>query len=481
MNTALYKKRKRLLRCHHILTMGQIRDLGQLVGRASLRQAVEEFTNPANFFRMKKPNLAKVHQYLLDHHLTSEKLPSSRIQQGAHARLLINIIFPGYTIARAREQACREERENTRISKSKIILAYDKLPTSDIFERLEELARIPVNWNGDNAQVTIPSKKLSAFIASAQPNVRLHLFLWLSDRTFLTPNCTSLIINGKETWNKTDERTIKDGYKHIDLTKKMTWSDCPEALTLDFCFQDDTPNVKYVSVCTVWQYTPSELVSQLYLHTATKFISRAITASKDTDATQKTAVDILKQCPPKDFSRIPPTEQVFLESGAQFSRGNQGQRYPNAESEEEDLVMGDETISLLDPIMLSRIQHPARGIFCNHAACFDACFFFQCQLNIRVWQCPQCFIYIKGMQELYIDYPMKQALLTYPNEERLMLRNGAYVPETVSDLTISTAEYKSDQLAPKPAVVITVDDEDPDEPTVDDYESLPPSKRVKSA
>lgn len=133
------------------------------------------------------------------------------------------------------------------------------------------------------------------------------------------------------------------------------------------------------------------------------------------------------------------------------------------DEEEEELILGDQSISLLDPMLLSRLQYPARGIYCTHASCFDARVFFLCQLLRRVWKCYICNIQYKSIQDLYIDHEMAQALSTYPEDERLVLRNGVLMP---ADPSFNRNDPNSTTSpVPTPSVVLEDDDDDNDDET----------------
>lgn len=86
----------------------------------------------------------------------------------------------------------------SRSPQAKIIdLAYDQLPTSDKYERLDELFRSDVNWFKSPSKdgcysLGIPLKKLNRSVvveghASSNINVRLFLYLWTSERMAWTP------------------------------------------------------------------------------------------------------------------------------------------------------------------------------------------------------------------------------------------------------------------------------------------------------
>lgn len=55
--------------------------------------------------------MADVHRYLLEKGITQEKCPTSHIRQSDHSRMLISILFPGYSTIKASEQYYRYLRE----------------------------------------------------------------------------------------------------------------------------------------------------------------------------------------------------------------------------------------------------------------------------------------------------------------------------------------------------------------------------------
>lgn len=65
---------------------------------------------------------------------------------------------------------------------------------------------------------------------------------------------------------------------------------------------------------------------------------------------------------------------------------------------DDEISSSGEFISVLDPLMLSKINHPARGVFCTHNTCFDAKEFFRFEANSMRWKCPVCQINLRGIQ-----------------------------------------------------------------------------------
>ncbi|KAG0166694.1 SUMO ligase siz1, partial [Apophysomyces sp. BC1034] len=445
--------------------MGQIRDLGRLVGIKSLRQSMEQFMNPTKIFLLSKKDMCNVHAYLLEHGMTQEKVPSARIIQWQHACQLISILYPGYPVARAREQAFKEDRLN-RVPGAKTELAYDLLPTTDSLERLDQLIRLDIGTKTHT--VSIPVQQLETYVKKKRKykrNLRLHLYLWFAEWTILPPRCEALYVDSKNEWTKEDEKAIQRGFMHIDVTDKADWVTLfkkkKDSVAFEFKFKDDAPRFKFVSLCITWEKSPAELVSQLYTQSTTKIISRAMRSAEDGEKVQSEALKLLRQCPLEDRFDVSKTEKLFDGCVSAFSKSNTGKKRVAIEEDEEDeLVMGDQQISVCDPIMLSRIQHPARSIYCTHVACFDALVFFKCEVGVRVWQCPQCAVQIRSIEELYIDYRLKQALATYPNEDCLIIRDGEYLARDTNGPSSTPVISVKAETKPPPHTICLEDDED---------------------
>lgn len=55
-----------------------------------------------------------------------------------------------------------------------------------------------------------------------------------------------------------------------------------------------------------------------------------------------------------------------------------------------DIVVGDSTFNLKDPVSYTRIGVPCRSDVCTHHQCFDAASFLQLQEQAPTWTCPIC-------------------------------------------------------------------------------------------
>ncbi|KAL7333107.1 hypothetical protein PS15p_202055 [Mucor circinelloides] len=492
MNINLYRRR-RLRSTQPILTRVQIKDLGRIIGYTSFRQSVEFLMDPYNYFKLSKVKMAEIHNYLLEKGITTEKCPNSHIRQNDHSRVLISILFPGYPIIKASEQHYRDLREN-RSPQAKIIdLAYDQLPTSDKYERLDELFRSDVNWFKSPSKdgcysLDIPLKKLNRSIvveghASSNINVRLFLYLWTSERMAWTPTTDiELFIENKkiDCLSENDKKIYSYGFKHTDITDK---SDAIQkanrrstsTLSLTFKFNDKQPNIRHVSVCAVIEKSTDELASQLYLQTSSLYIGRAMEKSSRNipvaQQVQQTAVKVLNQYDLNDKLELQKTETLFLSCAQAFITEWNEHEDETKDDQDVEIFTGDEVVSMLDPISLARIQHPARCIFCTHKTSFDAVTFFKFQVNSMIWNCPICSVRIRGIQDLYIDYQTKKALIEYPDEEKF-LRESNDTYRILPNLSESkTAASIAEKRPLEDYQIISIDDDEADRS----------AKKVKSA
>ena len=90
-----------------------------------------------------------------------------------------------------------------------IPLAYDFVPTTEVYDRLDELYRIDVEWQEDMAKLpcieiaTSSLRKSMDRIRGAHSdkcldNVEFHMYFWNSTKTLVKPTCRSLKLNSKE-------------------------------------------------------------------------------------------------------------------------------------------------------------------------------------------------------------------------------------------------------------------------------------------
>jgi hypothetical protein len=101
-------------------------------------------------------------------------------------------------------------------------LAYDYAPTTEMFERLDEVFRVDVNWQNEQRlskhTIKIPVHILKKSIDRIDAvndnksiqNIEYHLYLWNSTKTLLKPLCKSLVINSNQVWTRRQQVNIKN-------------------------------------------------------------------------------------------------------------------------------------------------------------------------------------------------------------------------------------------------------------------------------
>ncbi|KAG1442350.1 hypothetical protein G6F56_011098 [Rhizopus delemar] len=107
----LCNKKSSLRQKPHILTIEQSYALGQIVGARLTKNMRNQGLLPTHLFRLKKRKLEAIFQYLTSHHLIHKELLSENVQTHQLAEYLLSIIYPGYSVARARNFAYADYRE----------------------------------------------------------------------------------------------------------------------------------------------------------------------------------------------------------------------------------------------------------------------------------------------------------------------------------------------------------------------------------
>lgn len=73
-------------------------------------------------------------------------------------------------------------------------------------------------------------------------------------------------------------------------------------------------------------------------------------------------------------------------------------------SGDEDVIASASVVSLMDPIVFSRIKIPIRSLKCKHVQCFDAEMFYTMMEQTPTWLCPVCNVKINNADILIDEY-----------------------------------------------------------------------------
>lgn len=213
-------------------------------------------------------------------------------------------------------------------------LAYDQLPTTDKFERLEELYKTDVDWyqQDKNAYtIDIPLKKLNTSIvveghASSKLKVRLFLYLWSSEHMAWNPDAVSLFVDNRDCLTDEHKRLHGYGFNHIDITEAseiITKANRRSTTSVPFTFKfEKRPIIRHVSVCAVVEKSPEELTSQLYVQTASLYIGQAMEGSSKNipaaQSIQRKVIELLSPYSQNDKLDLAKTEKLLLSCADTF-------------------------------------------------------------------------------------------------------------------------------------------------------------------
>lgn len=72
-------------------------------------------------------------------------------------------------------------------------------------------------------------------------------------------------------------------------------------------------------------------------------------------------------------------------------------------AQDADILHGPETLTLKDPISMTRIALPCKSAYCHHFACFDALTFLTLNEQTPTWTCPICNRLVGTDDNLFLD------------------------------------------------------------------------------
>jgi hypothetical protein len=114
-------------------------------------------------------------------------------------------------------------------------------------------------------------------------------------------------------------------------------------------------------------------------------------------------------CMPHDIT--PPMSPSNIADVAEEKKQNANEKQEDDDDEIEEVT---NSVSLICPLMIDRLQVPAKGVHCKHANAFDLKMFLQLAEQSFNWQCPIC---LKPLPEtdLRIDHRMSAILKLAPD------------------------------------------------------------------
>ncbi|KAI9103709.1 hypothetical protein DFS34DRAFT_295983 [Phlyctochytrium arcticum] len=99
-----------------------------------------------------------------------------------------------------------------------------------------------------------------------------------------------------------------------------------------------------------------------------------------------------------------------------------------SDSDPDQVEIGDQIVSLICPISLSRISLPGKGANCKHVQCFDLTTFTNLFRVCKKWKCAVCGEAI-GTEELCVSGTFLELLEAYPLGEKCVVKaKGGHAP-----------------------------------------------------
>ncbi|KAI9004800.1 MIZ/SP-RING zinc finger-domain-containing protein [Gaertneriomyces semiglobifer] len=140
-------------------------------------------------------------------------------------------------------------------------------------------------------------------------------------------------------------------------------------------------------------------------------------------------------------------------------------------SDEEEIQVGDQIVSLVCPISLKRIIVPGKGRSCRHVQCFDLETFVKLsRLNCK-WKCGICSDTIEK-NDLIVSEPFLHLLAAYPESEKCIMRaDGTHARYAKSSMPRKKARLSGDQPSRTTEVVDLCDDDE--EPVANETTAKP--------
>jgi len=119
------------------------------------------------------------------------------------------------------------------------------------------------------------------------------------------------------------------------------------------------------------------------------------------------------------------------------------------DSDEDEIQMGDQVVSFLDPLVLCRVRYPAKGRDCRHRECFDLWQFLKFHERKIKWHCAVC-SKILTPETITIDAKFKSYLKLYPDSDRCIVHSdGSTSLPKLTPASAMTTPSRSQSQTPR--------------------------------
>ncbi|CAO3661232.1 unnamed protein product [Umbelopsis ramanniana] len=408
--------------------------------------------HPASLNRFSVKELHAISKFLSTYQITPSAPCISKIKPRL-IQQLTHVLFPGYIANEAQEKWIQRLDRNGQLKKifprnasvekseQGIQFAYEQLPRSDFIQDREEILQLKLD-EGLAATFTPADMRSVLIKGKLRPQVQIYAYIWRYDCRSVDPDNLESIRIGDQICRLSDasQTVFKKGGHHMNITDCLPWGvirgKLPEdgsQCTISLRLKQDAEQPMYISLCSVYRKTTSQLAAGLIMQDICHCINQSYAKHKQ---------DTLYKLP---------KVYTFLGLGASVTADELGEaqkKYDTTidvlghdcldhsatddDSDNADVcIVGDEVVSLRDPVTLVRIGIPGKGIHCTHSGCFDIETFLQFHEHTIEWKCPHCFDRICGVQDICISGTFLQYLHQFPEDDRIVKRSDGTVHKSM--------------------------------------------------
>jgi len=412
--------------------------------------------HPANLVHFNVKELQAISKFLSTNKITPHPACISRKKQKLR-QVLTSILFPGY-ISNAKQEAWVQRLDrraqliktpNRAISEKTVQgmqFAYEQIPRSDFVDNREEILQIRLDKTF-TATVALADLRPVLIKGKLRPYIRIYAYLWRYDCRSIDPDTLESIRLGDTTHTLNDsssQKLFKKGYHHMDVTDSIPWNvvtgkqpNSGQSCYISLHVKGDTEPPMYISLCSVVRKTSSQLTAGLIMQDICHCINQSFAKHKDlTLAKMESIYSILELGSETTANALEDAKKKYNDTIAILGTDCLGQTSADDSCNADLCLVGDEVVSLRDPITLVRIDVPGKGLHCTHSGSFDVQTFLDFNEHVREWKCPHCFDRINGVQDIAVSGTFLQYLKQFPDEDRIVRRtDGAVFKALASEQT----------------------------------------------
>ncbi|KAG2183979.1 hypothetical protein INT44_008990 [Umbelopsis vinacea] len=367
---------------------------------------------------------------------------------------LTHVLFPGYIANEAQEKWIQRLDRNGQLKKifpprnasvekseQGIQFAYEQLPRSDFIQDREEVLQIKLDA-GMVATYTPADLRSVLIKGKLRPQVQIYAYIWRYDCRSVDPDNLESIRIGDKSCSLSDisQTVFKKGGHHMNITDCLPWAiirgkapDDGSQCTISLQLKHDADQPMYISLCSVYRKTASQLAAGLIMQDVCHCINQSYAKHKqDTLYKLPKVYTILGLGDAVTANELDDARQKYNTTIGVLGHDCLDHSATDDDSDNADICMvGDEVVSLRDPVTLVRIGIPGKGIHCMHSGCFDIETFLQFHEHATEWKCPHCFDKITGVQDICISGTFLQYLNQFPEEDRIVKRSDGTVHKSM--------------------------------------------------